>query len=532
MVLVIDNYDSFTHNIVQYLLEMGEEVKTVRNDMILVEDVKDMDIDRIVISPGPGYPKSAGVSLDMIKAYTGRKPIFGVCLGHQSIGEAFGAKIVKAKKIMHGKRDMITHDGKTIFRGLPNPLSVIRYHSLVIDESTLSPDFEVSARSSDGQIMAIRHREFRVEGVQFHPESIGTEAGKALMRNFFSFVDSEEKVHARVLVKKVVQRENLSSNEAERIVEAMADGELTSSQIGSALTALTMKGETVDEIAGFARALRKRSIHVPVSRSLSCVDTCGTGGDSRGTFNISTISALVAAGAGVKVAKHGNRSITSKAGSADVLESLGVPIGLSPEKSAEVIEKTGMSFLFAQGYHPAFKNIAAPRKELGFRTVFNILGPLLNPAGARRQLMGVFDGSLTETIARVLLKLETECALVVHGSDGLDEITLTGTTRMTELRSGWIRTYDFDPRVYGFEYCQPSDLKGGDAAENASIVERILAGEHGPKRDVVLLNAAAAIIVSQKTDSFADAIEMARNSIDSMSARNILSELRSVSRER
>ncbi|HEY1405142.1 MAG TPA: bifunctional anthranilate synthase component II/anthranilate phosphoribosyltransferase, partial [Spirochaetota bacterium] len=514
MILMIDNYDSFTYNIVQYLMQMGEDVSVYRNDTIDVNGARMLEFDHLVISPGPGDPDDAGVSLELIKESAGKKPILGVCLGHQAIAQAFGAKIVRAKKIMHGKSDLVYHDGRTLFKGLPNPLRVIRYHSLAVEEKTLSPEFEVSARSSDGEVMALRHKKFRIEGVQFHPESIGTEEGMKLLSNFFS--SEQDFLPVKTLLKKVSSGNDLTSQEAERMIESIAAGEMTPAQIGSLLTALAMKGETVEEIAGFVKALRRKA--VPVSVSGTCVDTCGTGGDSSGTFNISTAASFVACGAGAVIAKHGNRSITSKSGSADVLETLGIAIDMPSEKASEAIKDCGMAFLFAQKYHPAFKNIGAPRKELGFRTVFNILGPLLNPAGAKRQVMGVFDGSLTETIASVLNKVGAERALVVHGSDGLDEITLTGETKITELKNGWVRTYNFDPRLYGFELCSSAELKGGTSAENAAIILRVLQGEKGAKRDVVVLNAAAALIAAGIEDEFFPAIERAQKSIDSGAA--------------
>ncbi|HNX58827.1 MAG TPA: bifunctional anthranilate synthase component II/anthranilate phosphoribosyltransferase [Spirochaetota bacterium] len=525
MVLMIDNYDSFTYNIVQYLMKMGEDVTVHRNDAITVDEARALEFDHLVISPGPGNPDSAGISLDLIRDSAGKKPVLGVCLGHQAIGQAFGAKIISAKKIMHGKADMIHHDGKTLFKGLPNPLRVIRYHSLAIDEKSLPPEFEVSARSSDGEVMAIRHRKYRVEGVQFHPESIGSEEGMKLLANFFS--GEQEQLPVKTLLKKVAVRQNLSTQEAERMIDGITSGEMTPSQIGAFLTALAMKGETVDEISGFVKALRSKALPVPVKKD--CVDTCGTGGDSSGTFNISTAASFVACGAGAVIAKHGNRSITSKSGSADVLEALGIAIDMPGDKAAEAIDKCGMAFLFAQKYHPAFKNIGGPRRELGFRTVFNVLGPLLNPAGAKRQVMGVFDGALTETIARVLERVGAERAFVVHGSDGLDEITLTGPTKITELRDGWIRTYQFDPREYGFELCSGAELKGGASQENADIVIRILQGEKGAKRDVVVLNAAAAIIAAGIAEDFPSAIARAKKSIDSGEANKAYEKLRKFS---
>ncbi len=524
MVLVIDNYDSFTYNIVQYIMQLGKEVQVVRNDVMTLEEIAELDFSQIVISPGPGTPDDAGISKSMILEYAGKKPILGVCLGLQCISAAYGGKIVHAKRVMHGKNDLAEHDGRTVFRGLPNPLRVMRYHSLVAEEASLPGDFEVSARSNDGDIMAIRHRKLRIEGVQFHPESVGAEEGMKLLSNFFE--SAEEVYSVKPLLKKAATGQDMTRGEAEFIMEAMSSGAMTGAQTGALLATMALKGETADEIAGFASVLRDKAVHVPAGREFDGVDTCGTGGDSAGTINISTAASFVAAGAGVKVAKHGNRSITSKSGSADVLEELGIRIDLLPDDSARCLEECGMTFMFAQKYHPAFKYIGEARRELGFRTVFNMLGPLLNPAGAKRQVMGVFDGSLTEKIAGVLRMLGSKRALIVHGMDGLDEISLTDRTRITELRDGWIRTYTFDPRQYGFEFCTMSDLKGGSPADNAAVLINILRGEKGPKRDVVILNAAAAIIASGMKDTFEDALVLAEKSLDSGSALEVYEKLK------
>lgn len=523
MVLMIDNYDSFTYNLVQYFMQLGEEVKVFRNDELTCEQAGKLDFDFLVISPGPGRPNDSGCSLDMIKTFAGRKPILGVCLGHQSIGEVFGGKVIQAQSIMHGKSDMITHDGKSIFSGLPNPLRVIRYHSLALEKESLPDQFEVSATSGDGEIMAIRHKSMRIEGVQFHPESIGSEEGMKMLSNFLK--DVKEVPPTKDLLKKSVSGESLTEEEAGHIMEQITEGSITPAQIGSFLTSLSIKGATVQELTGFARVLYEKAKQVPVPDGFVLTDTCGTGGDNSGTFNISTVAAFIACGAGVKVAKHGNRSITSQSGSADVLEVLGIKIDMNPEQAAAALKEIGMCFLFAPNYHPAFKNIMGPRRELGFRTVFNMMGPMLNPAKVKSQVMGVFSPELTEMIARVLGNLGVNHALVVHGSDGLDEITLTGQTKITELKNNWVRTWQFDPQEFGFDYCKPRDLKGGDAAENAETMLRILTGEKGPRRDIVIINTAAAIFAADITPDFKDAITKAEESIDSGAAKECLEKL-------
>jgi anthranilate synthase/phosphoribosyltransferase len=528
MVLLIDNYDSFTYNLAQAFMQLGEEVRVVRNDAITADQAEAMDFDRLVVSPGPGRPENAGLSIELIRRFAGRKPILGVCLGHQAIGAAFGARIVRAARIMHGKSDTIAHDGKTLFSDLPNPLRGIRYHSLAIDGATVPEGFEVSATASDGEIMAIRHLEHRIEGLQFHPESIGTEEGLKILRNFLSGV--RELPSAKALLKKLSSREELSREEARGLMGQVAEGAFTQAQVGAFLASLTLKGPTVEEITGFASALRDRAVKVELPAGMATVDTCGTGGDVSGTFNISTTAAFVAAGAGARVAKHGNRSITSRSGSADVLESLGVSTKMGPAEAARAIGEAGMAFLFAPGYHPAFKNLGGPRRELGFRTVFNMMGPMLNPAGSEAQVMGVYAPELTEVAARVLGNLGVKRALVVHGLDGVDEISLAAPTKVTELRDGWTRSYVLDPAEYGFELCGRADLKGGDAAENARITERILAGDPGPKRDVVLLNAAAAIYAAGLAPDLRASLEAARASIDSGAAQRVLEKLRELSR--
>jgi anthranilate synthase/phosphoribosyltransferase len=528
MILLIDNYDSFTYNLAQLFMRLGEEVKVIRNDEIDMDQAEALDFDKLVISPGPGRPESAGRSMELIQRFAGRKPILGVCLGHQAIAAAFGARIVRAKRIMHGKSDMISHDGKTLFSETPNPLRVIRYHSLAVERASLPPGFEVSATSQDGEIMAIRHLEYRIEGLQFHPESIGTEDGERLMRNFLSGV--REVPSVKSMLKRITSRENLSRAEAGSFMDQIAEGSVSQAQVGAFLAALTLKGPTIDEMTGFASSLYDRAVRVPLPEGLATVDTCGTGGDSSGTFNISTAAAFVAAGAGARVSKHGNRSITSRSGSADVLDALGVSTKMGPDEASRAIREAGMAFLFAPIYHPAFKNIGAPRREVGFRTVFNMMGPMLNPARAKAQVVGVYAPELTETVARILANLGVRRALVVHGFDGIDEISLAAATKVTELKEGWIRTYTLDPAEYGFELCASADLKGGDAAENAGIVERVLAGEPGPKRDIVVLNAAAAIYAADLASDFGAAIDSARASIDSGAAARVLENLRALSK--
>ena len=312
------------------------------------------------------------------------------------------------------------------------------------------------------------------------------------------------------------------------VMEQIMSGQATDAQIGAFLVALRIKGETIDEIAGGAEVMREKATPIVTVRP-DLIDTCGTGGDDSGTFNISTTVAFVACGAGLAVAKHGTRSISSQCGSSDVLTALGVNIEATPEKVGECIDEVGIGFLFAIALHGAMKHAIGPRRELATRTVFNILGPLTNPAGAKRQLLGVFDGALTEALAGVLRELGSERALVVHGSDGLDEITLTGPTQVSELRDGQISTRQIHPGDFGLQTVAAEALKGGDADYNARILREVLDGKEGPQRDVVLLNAAAAMVVGGLDEDITAGFEVARASIDSGKARQALDRLVEVS---
>ena len=312
------------------------------------------------------------------------------------------------------------------------------------------------------------------------------------------------------------------------VMEQIMSGQATDAQIGAFLVALRIKGETIDEIAGGAEVMREKATPIVTVRP-DLIDTCGTGGDDSGTFNISTTVAFVACGAGLAVAKHGTRSISSQCGSSDVLTALGVNVEAAPEKVGECIDEVGIGFLFAIALHGAMKHAVGPRRELATRTVFNILGPLTNPAGAKRQLLGVFDGALTEALAGVLRELGSDQALVVHGSDGLDEITLTGPTQVSELRDGQVSTRQIHPGDFGLQTVSAEALKGGDADYNARILRGVLDGEEGPQRDVVLLNAAAAMVVGGLAEDITAGLEVARESIDSGKARQALDRLVEVS---
>jgi anthranilate phosphoribosyltransferase len=318
-------------------------------------------------------------------------------------------------------------------------------------------------------------------------------------------------------ISKLIGRQDLNHEEAVQVMSAIMEGNTTQSQIGAFLTALRMKGETPEEIAAFAGVMRRHAVTVVPVTGKMLVDTCGTGGDGTHTFNISTASALVAAGAGIPVVKHGNRSVSSTCGSADVLSALGVNLAVDPLHQAKIVENIGIAFLFAPAHHPAMRHVMPVRQELGCRTIFNILGPLSNPAGAQAQILGVYSPDLTRPMAEVLRILGLSRAMVVHGS-GLDEITTTGDTHVCELDKGSVRTYTLNPGSFGIAPASLSDLRGGDPQENARIIREILAGEHGAFRDIVLMNAGAAIYTGGQARDLHHGIEHAAASIDSGNA--------------
>ena len=333
----------------------------------------------------------------------------------------------------------------------------------------------------------------------------------------------------REAIETVVSGGSLSMQDAAAAMNEIMSGEATPAQFGAFVTALRIKGETVDEIAGMAQVMREHSLHVNVDGAL--VDTCGTGGDGSGTFNISTTAAFVAAGAGAKVAKHGNRAMSGSSGSADVLEALSAKIDLSPASVARCINETGFGFMFAQGFHPSMRFAAGPRREIGIRTVFNILGPLTNPAGAGAQVIGVADASMASKMAQVLGRLGSSRALVVHGNDGLDEITIADSTRVWELKDGDVSEYDISPADFGLSAASLADIQASDAEASASMLRDVLAGKTGAARDIVLLNTAAALLAADAVNTLQEGVTAAAQSIDSGKANERMQAFVALSQE-
>ncbi len=579
MILVIDNYDSFTYNLVQLLAALGADVRVARNDELIAEEALALEPAGIVISPGPGTPDDAGVSRDLIRlAASAGVPVLGVCLGHQCIAEVYGGRVVRGPEPVHGKTADVHHEGKGVLDGMPNPFTATRYHSLVVDANSVPAELEVTARTLDGIVMGLQHRGRPVFGVQFHPESVLTPEGVVVLRNFLAVTGeaSAGKLEGSApsgvagqgtpaagrtttgpaaapspagtpvapataappspqlptavqsAIRAVTSGESLSEGRAHEVMAEVMDGHATDAQIASLITAVRMKGETVDEIVGFARAMRERA--TPVRPTIGgCVDTCGTGGDGLATFNISTTAAFVVAGAGVPVAKHGNRAVSSASGSADVLEALGVRIDLTPEEMARCIDEAGVGFLFAQALHASMRHAGGPRREIAIRTVFNILGPLTNPAGAERQLLGVYSVGLVPVMAEVAARLGAKRVLVVHGHPGMDEVSASGPTTIAIAEEGTVRVSELTPEEVGIARGSLADLGGGDSGANALITREVLGGGHGGKRDVVLMNAAAGLVAAGRAADFAEGVAQARESIDSGAALARLEALIAVS---
>ncbi len=512
MTLIIDNYDSFTYNLYQILSEISEEpVKVVRNDRITTAEIAEMKPARIVISPGPGTPDDAGVSVEAVKTFSGKIPILGVCLGHQVIAHAFGGKIVRAARIVHGKVEQISLDGRGLFRNLPAAAAFTRYHSLVVDPATVPAELEVTARSTDGEIMGLRHTSLLVEGIQFHPESIASELGRRILKNFLSY--RRDAFAAVTALGKVMRGGNLDAREAEGFMEELTEGNLEKTQIAAFLVSLTMKGVSPEELASLASVLRRKKKGVPCSRLV--LDTCGTGGDGLSTFNISSMAAVVASACGAWVAKHGNRGASSPTGSADFFKEIGVPVDLSPEKAAQLLKRTGFTFLFAPLYHSAMRHAGEARKELKVKTVMNLMGPLINPAESAYQLIGVFDRKYCVPVAQAARLLGVSRVMVVHGEDGMDEISVTTPTCAVMIdEKGAMSETRIDPAEMGIPRYSIEDLRGGTAAENVETARAIVAGK-GPDaiREAVLLNAGAALYVCGLSSGIKDGYRTAKQAL-------------------
>lgn len=515
MILLIDNYDSFVFNVEQYIKEItDEEILCVRNDKITIEEIRRLNPSKIVLSPGPKHPQDSGICLEILRSDIAA-PILGICLGHQAIGLVYGAKIKRLEKPYHGKTSLIKVSRKEpLFTGLPDEFEVMRYHSLYVDE--LPSNLQASAVSEDGVVMALSVKDRPIFGIQFHPESYFTQYGKKIIENFINYEAApaadvakepkEPKIRPlKPFLIKLQENERLDDRDFEQICEIIASKEYEITQLAALLVLISEKSLYPQSLASLVKNILKYS---QTYRDPSpMIDLCGTGGDGFKTINISTTVAFILASLGVKVAKHGNKAVSSSSGSSDVLEILGVQNSNSLLRQRELLNDKNLAFFHAPFFHPLVGEVYEVRRRLGIRTVFNVLGPLLNPNLAlKNQLVGVYHKPVLRLYAETLQLLGRERALVVRGEDGLDEISLCDETRVVELRGGQISEYGITPEQFGFRRAFHGEIEGGTPEQNAEALKQILKGElDGPKFDVVVLNAMFALYCTDVVSSPAEA---------------------------
>jgi anthranilate synthase/phosphoribosyltransferase len=544
--VIIDSYDSFTFNLLQMLGEiLGERPIVFKNDEVGPREIEAAAPGGVVLSPGPGHPRDAGRLVEIVQGLDPSIPILGVCLGHQAIVEAEGGRVVGAGTIVHGKTSEVVHQGGVLFDGVPSPFDATRYHSLVAETATLPKTLRVNAHTLDGLIMGIEHVKRPIFGVQFHPESIATGVGGTILENFAAFCRRKRPSVAPrktmrsagigPVLERVLAGVTLSRDVARSIAERILQGQLTPAQIGALSIALSTKGESADEVAGFALAFRNAMESLPVL-SKPVVNIAGTGADGASTFNISTAASFVIAGAGVAVAKTVDVAKGSLCGSADVVRALGLRLHEAADDhdeathadSTRLLEEVGLAFFSAGAGEPAaFRNVPTVA-EIGARTIFGLVAPLINVAGAKRHVIGVYSNPARDVVVRALRALGAERALVIYARDGMDELTTTGASHISELEADGrtIVERTLHPQDLGLPRASPEEYAGGDAGTNARIITSILGGARGPQRDVVALNAAAGLYVGGAVKDLQAGLSKAFESIDSGAAREVLERLR------
>ena len=512
MFLLIDNYDSFTFNLVQAFMQLGRRPVVVKNDdPALLALATNPDLSMVCISPGPGHPRAAGLCLEFLAALPPRIPVLGVCLGHQILGHFAGATVDVGGEVMHGKASKILHDGEVLFSGLASPMIAGRYHSLYVRADEMPERLKVTARTQHGDVMAMQYTDRPWVGIQFHPESVLTPEGSRLLANFPSALlvaGSDMPINGNLvlqagktrapqqmatIIDSLAEGHDLSTDAAAEIFERLMDGDLPASQAGALLLGLRAKGETPAEVGEAVNAVLARAVPVsPVPGQT--IDVVGTGGDGKNSFNCSTATALTLAGMGHKVLKHGNRSVSSRCGSADVLEQLGISLTTAPEAVAKTLEKEGFVFLYAPHYHPAFRHVMPLRRELGVRTLFNLLGPLVNPAHPTHHLFGVPNEKQLALVAATLARRGTAIGAVVLGAGGYDELTTMGEASIIFVDKTHTRPGRLDPAEFGFSPCTEADLTVDGPEDAGEILRKILRGEGpAPMQDMLALNLGLAL---------------------------------------
>lgn len=519
MFLLVDNYDSFTYNLVQAFYALGRTPVVVKNDdPRLPEMAQDPALEMVCLSPGPGRPEDAGYCMEVLRLLKPEVPVLGVCLGHQALGLAGGGKVVVGPCVMHGKVSEIVHDGTGLFAGIANPMRVGRYHSLVVrlpEEGRAK--FSVTAHGPEGEVMALRYKDRPWVGVQFHPESILTPEGLRLLGNFPQTALPEGRDAASIsrILESLARGQDLTADMASAAFSALMDGDMTPVQAGSFLMGLRMKGESALELAHATRAALARAVPVGGIEG-PCMEVVGTGGDGRSSFNCSTATALTLAGMGFRVVKHGNRAVSSKSGSADALEGLGVDLDMDPADAGDILREKNFVFLFAQRFHPCFRTIAPIRNELGIRTLFNLLGPLINPARPSHMLLGVARPGMVRLMAETLVQSGVHRAAVVCGAGGYDEITPLGPNEIVLLSRGACSSLTLDPADYGMASCTPEELAVADREEALAVLRELLAGG-GPQamRDMLALNVGMALHVLEEKMPLKTCMAKAREALAS-----------------
>lgn len=519
MILLIDNYDSFVFNIKTMLNQLtNDEIAVYRNDKITLDEIKRLSPNAIILSPGPKHPKDSGVCLEIFKARL-NVPVLGICLGHQALGLCFGAKIQRLKEVAHATSSQISLIAQSeLFREFPKDFSVMRYHSLEVVD--LPRELEALAYTKDKVLMAMRHKDLPYFGVQFHPESYFSEYGLKIFENFLKFKGqtsqkASEKPALTSFITKLQDNQGLNTDDFARICQIIASREYEAVQLGALLVLITEK------------SLDERSLSVLVSNILKysqtfndeseMIDIVGTGGDGFKSINVSTTTAFILGALGVKVAKHGNRAISSASGSSDVLSALKIPAFDSIAKQVKVLDEQGLTFFHAPFFHSLVGEVKEVRAKLGVRTVFNVLGPLLHPnLSLKYQLMGNYHAPVHRLLIEVLRNLGRKHALVVRGNDGMDEISICDETSIYELKDGQIFNYTISPEQFGFKRAFHSEIVGGDAKQNAKILLDTLSGKQkGAKFDIVVLNAMFALYTANRVPTPAAAKDIVLEAIHS-----------------